>query len=373
MKKVFTLFCLCALCVSSAKADYVLVESALSDWRGDYLIAYNDETFMDGSQPGGKNGVGGASTYVNPEENLSSDGFRVNESWGDLHYVTIEAINDDDLSAGYVIKSHSDTNPYFYQTNNANGMAATSNKGTAASYPITVNFVSSSNIQLCLGGSASGAILQYNPTNTGKMFRYYKNGTQAAIYLYKKETTKSFDVAITSAGYATAYVPFAATVTGATAYYVTVEGSSAKLHEIEGTIPANTGIVLKGAAGTAKFTESKDAPATVTGNVLKGTLEAKTQAELGETEIKLIYVLNEVDGKVGFYHLDGTLAANRAYMEVAVGVDVKAFFFDEEATGIQNSQFTIHNSDVMYNLNGQVVGKDYKGIVIVNGKKMLNK
>ena len=80
-----------------------------------------------------------------------------------------------------------------------------------------------------------------------------------------------------------------------------------------------------------------------------------------------------MDGKVGFYHLDGTLAANRAYMEVAVGVGVKAFFFDEEATGIQNSQFTIHNSDVMYNLNGQVVGKDYKGIVIVNGKKMLNK
>ena len=181
-------------------------------------------------------------------------------------------------------------------------------------------------------------------------------------------------VIITDAGWATAYVPFAATVTGATAYYVTVEGSSAKLHEIEGTIPANTGVVLKGAAGTATFTESAVAPTTdVSANVLKGTLEAKTQAELGETEIKLIYVLNEVDGKVGFYHLDGTLAANRAYMEVAVGVGVKAFFFDEEATGIQNSQFTIHNGDVMYNLNGQVVGKDYKGIVIVNGKKMLNK
>ena len=26
----------------------------------------------------------------------------------------------------------------------------------------------------------------------------------------------------------------------------------------------------------------------------------------------------------------------------------------------------------MYNLAGQKVGKDYKGIVIVNGKKMLN-
>lgn len=30
-------------------------------------------------------------------------------------------------------------------------------------------------------------------------------------------------------------------------------------------------------------------------------------------------------------------------------------------------------NNVMYNLAGQKVGKDYKGIVIVNGKKMLNK
>lgn len=184
------------------------------------------------------------------------------------------------------------------------------------------------------------------------------------------------DVEITDAGWATAYVPFAATVAGATAYYVTVEGSSAKLHEIEGTIPANTGVVLKGAAGTAKFTESAVDPTTdFAENVLEGVLTDTQAGDLEVTSGNSAYVLNSVGGQVGFYPLKetGTLAANRAYMEVPDGAAVKAFFFDEEATGIQNSQFTIHNGDVMYNLNGQVVGKDYKGIVIVNGKKMLNK
>jgi len=33
----------------------------------------------------------------------------------------------------------------------------------------------------------------------------------------------------------------------------------------------------------------------------------------------------------------------------------------------------LHESETIYNLSGQVVGKDYKGIVIKNGKKVLMK
>lgn len=169
--------------------DYVLVEEALEDWRGDYLVAYSDNVFMDGSLEGGKNGVGKAQTHVAPEDNLSADKKTVSLSWGDEHYVTIEAIDDEDLSKGYVIKSHSSTTPYFYQTTNANGMACTATKGTAAGYPITIEFTSSSDIKLKLGGGATGAVLRYNNTSgsTGEMFRYYKNGGQSPIYLYKKQ------------------------------------------------------------------------------------------------------------------------------------------------------------------------------------------
>lgn len=169
--------------------DYKLVESSLTDWRGDYLIAYSDDVFMDGSLEGGKNGVGKAQSHVAPGSNLSADKKTVSESWGDAHYVTIEAIDDSDLSKGYVIKSHSTTTPYFYQTSNSNGMSGTATKNTAAAYPITVTFNSSSDIDLALGGNATGAVLHYNNTSgsTGEMFRYYKNGGQSAIYLYKKQ------------------------------------------------------------------------------------------------------------------------------------------------------------------------------------------
>ncbi len=174
------------LSVNQVWGSYNLVEATLSDWRGDYLIAYSSTVFMDGSLAGGTSGVGKAQTHVSPGSALS--GNTITDAWGDEHYVTIEAIDDNDLSKGYVIKSHSTTTPYFYQTSNANGMACTATKNTAANYPITITFNSSSNISLALGGSAAGAVLHYN-TNTGssgEMFRYYKNGGQSAIYLYKK-------------------------------------------------------------------------------------------------------------------------------------------------------------------------------------------
>ena len=172
--------------------DYKLVESALTDWRGDYLIAYSSTVFMDGSLEGGTGGVGKAQSHVGPGTSLSSDGKTVSEEWGNAHYVTLEAIDDADLSKGYVIKSHSTTTPYFYQTSNKNGMSGTANKSTAASYPISIVFNSSSDIRINLGGAAAGAALRYNNTEgiSGEMFRFYKDAAnqdkQQPVYLYKK-------------------------------------------------------------------------------------------------------------------------------------------------------------------------------------------
>ena len=171
----------------SSTKNYIRVESQLSDWRGDYVVAYSNSVFMDGSLPGGTSAgqVGYANTGVNPESALSEDGKTIDQTWGDRYYVTIEAIDDTDLTKGYVIKTHSATNPYFYQTSNANGMSGSANKTTASNYPISITFVSVSDIRIALGGNATGAVLRYNSSNN--IFRYYKDGGQSAIYLYKKE------------------------------------------------------------------------------------------------------------------------------------------------------------------------------------------
>lgn len=167
--------------VFGSAAKYVLVESDLgsANWAGDYLIAYDDDTFMDGSLPGGKDSgqVGYANTSVDPDTALSANKKEVTSAWGDLHYLTLEAV-----TGGYVLKTHSSTTPYIYRSANSNGMDASVNQSTAATYKITVTFNSSDDVRL---SCSSGPTLRYNTANS--IFRYYKNAGQEAVYLYKKQ------------------------------------------------------------------------------------------------------------------------------------------------------------------------------------------
>ena len=54
-------------------------------------------------------------------------------------------------------------------------------------------------------------------------------------------------------------------------------------------------------------------------------------------------------------------------------VGFQGFEFTTGSTGIENVQFEKVQQNKFYNLQGQAVSKDYKGIVIKNGKKYLNK
>ena len=50
------------------------------------------------------------------------------------------------------------------------------------------------------------------------------------------------------------------------------------------------------------------------------------------------------------------------------------YMLSDSSTGISNVPVSKKaTSDAIYNLAGQRVGKDYKGIVIVNGKKTVQK
>ena len=69
------------------------------------------------------------------------------------------------------------------------------------------------------------------------------------------------------------------------------------------------------------------------------------------------------------------LAANKAFLAVPESQAKEGFSFisdEEETDGIKAVSTKVENG-VRYNLAGQKVGADYKGIVIVNGKKYLNK
>lgn len=171
--------------------------------------------------------------------------------------------------------------------------------------------------------------------------------------------------------YATFYADFDAAIPA------NVEAYGAKLNDTQdaivltpvtdGALKANSGYVLKSSTETScKMVVATDA-ATSVETSLSGVLEDTPVSSLGT-----IYVLNKYNDKVGFYGYSGTtLGANKAYLTSSNMVNGFEFVYGDATVinAISNTQV----SGARYNLNGQSVSNDYKGIVIVNGKKFLNK
>lgn len=355
---------------------YNLVEANQSDWRGDYLIAYSSTVFADGRVGGtGTNAIGAANQSVNPGNNLS--GKVVDASWGDTYNVTLVAIDDSELSNGYLLKTKD--GKYNYRSSNTNGLDATETKSTAANYPITVTFNSSSDVEL---GLASGAVFHYN---TDGYFRFYKDGGQSAVYLYKKTINKTYsldvyeEVTIGESGYASYCSPNALDFTDSEvkAYKASVDNTTGKvkLTKVD-VVPAEEGVVLHCATpDTYNIPVTTEAVSDVTGNEMVGVL-TRTQV-LWESGDKHNYILQQ--GKFNMA-TDGYLKANRAYLSTeydvtTAGTRSMEIFFDEgETTGIaDNNRETITNNGSFFDLQGRKVANPTKGLYIVNGKKMVVK
>lgn len=218
----------------TTSGNFVKVTEELTDWSGEYLIAYSDNIFADGRIGGtGANGIGAQNVFVDLSSHISDN--IISSSIGDSYKVTLEEISEG--SKTYVLKTQD--GKYNYQTSNSNGLLATENKETAASYPISVTFTSENDIKLCLGGNATGAVFRYN---TSGYFRYYNNCGQNAVYLYKK--TSEAAPAIVNVEYVSGTTEMTDNIPASTSYVVengavltftgTNEGTAANLVVQEG-------------------------------------------------------------------------------------------------------------------------------------------
>ena len=161
--------------VFGTSSTYNLVENDLDkSWAGDYLVAYSSTVFADG-RVGGESGMGASGKKVNPGTKLS--GKTVDGTWGDTYNITLEEVSSGSNTYLMLTKD----GKYNYQTSNSNGLASTSTRATAANYPLSVTFTSASDIDIANG---SGAVFHYNSAG---FFRFYKNGGQNNVYLYKKQ------------------------------------------------------------------------------------------------------------------------------------------------------------------------------------------
>ena len=174
---------------------------------------------------------------------------------------------------------------------------------------------------------------------------------------------------------------------GVTAHPLTANASTGIITKGDAisVIPSNEGALLENLTGNDKTIRAKvlaDDPSVKPSNQLvafTGTGKL-TQPTTGE---KTYYILTKKNDNVGFYKVNTTsgnsMGANTAYLEVDGAITLARDFFvlEGETTGIANLNVNDNanfNADApMYNLAGQRVGKNYKGVVIVNGKKMILK
>lgn len=155
-------------------------------------------------------------------------------------------------------------------------------------------------------------------------------------------------------------------------------GTLSAVEWTENYIPALTPFVLKGQPYTTyTFTRLKanDQDVTIDNNALKGLTEGKSLLQTKEDNNGAdIYVFSRVDGKVGFYKFGGaTLKAHKAYYAPSNGADARGFVLDfgeEQTTGIINTNSN-HNDNQTFDLLGRRVNANAKGILIINGKKVI--
>lgn len=189
------------------------------------------------------------------------------------------------------------------------------------------------------------------------------------------EAVDKLPVSISAARYATIYAPVALTIpAGVEAYAAEFTDGKVMLTPVEGTIPANTGVVLEGNKGTYDF-----AITTTDANVNSALSGNKATANVADDATA--YILSKGTQGVGFYKLNSTertIQGGRAFYTVPAsteGTAAIAFIFGGEVTGINNAVSNDAQSNApIYDLTGRKVAKAVKGgLYIQNGRKFIVK
>ncbi|MBO4840597.1 MAG: tyrosine-protein phosphatase [Bacteroidaceae bacterium] len=175
--------------------------------------------------------------------------------------------------------------------------------------------------------------------------------------------------------YRTLVLPFEAAVPAEfTASKATSVSDAVVNLEAVATIGANSPVLVQG-DGQLVLSATNAAVAASEDNMINGLLFGTYKATAATQGS---YVLQNHDGKIGFYEVaetQPTIGAFRAYLEVPVEpiLKAKAYFFNaNDATGINSLTPAISKGEgVVYNLAGQKVNKAQKGVFISNNKKVL--
>lgn len=165
---------------------------------------------------------------------------------------------------------------------------------------------------------------------------------------------------------------------GITAYYAKqVTNSIVELLPVTGIIPAETGVVLFGDAGTYTFTEASSAGQTITGNLLTPVLDERGYICERDNQYVLTWHDRLVFAQTGSENY-AYVPYGKAYLDLGSAVSSSRLRISlgngNESTGIQSLYNDERSLDgIVYNLRGQRVEHPTKGLYIINGKKVMIK
>jgi len=206
-------------------------------------------------------------------------------------------------------------------------------------------------------------------------------------YVYSvKVLSAPVPVTLGSNGYATFASPYALDLTtanlpsGVTAYKASVSGTTVTFTPLNQTVPANTGVLLKG-TGTVNI------PVAATGTAVEGNeflVNEGGATFTGDDSYYYFGLLKNTDPLTFRKFVPSTTAipADKAYLKVSKSsVDATArgleFVFDDEVTSI-GEELRVKSEEFapaaeFYDLQGRKVAQPQKGLYIVNGKKVVLK
>jgi len=133
-------------------------------------------------------------------------------------------------------------------------------------------------------------------------------------------------------------------------------------------VPAGTGIVVKGDAGTYRVPFGTSSAYYL--NLLVGNIEPLT-AEPEENGLANLFLTNGADG-LGFYHFSTAFAleANRARLQLPVGLlestshGVK-ILYEEDADALRDAEFLTPENIAVYDLGGRKLSTPRQGVNII--------
>lgn len=256
---------------------------------------------------------------------------------------------------------------YVYQTREIGAL------DNSCTWTISPNTSKLGTMTLKAGGTTGnvGTWMYDNFTKVGKVDR---NGQLAGDNTnWYIEAVDKLPVSISAARYATIYAPVALTIPAdVEAYAAEFTDGKVMLNPVEGTIPANTGVVLEGNEGTYNF-------AITTTDATVNSALSGNKATANVADDATAYILSKGTQGVGFYKLNSTertIQGGRAFYTVPASTEAAiAFIFGGEVTGINNAVSNDAQSNApIYDLTGRKVAKAVKGgLYIQNGRKFIVK